>query len=210
MPGRTFRPVHEIRRLARQLNARKEKMKKFAMLIVAGAAAFASPAAAQTVSGSITLTGTVGAKCFVLPGSGSSFSDAVDFLALDKADGTLRTGLATDFGTKSFTVKCNSANPLLTIQASSLATAATAPTGYDNSIDYTAKLDVDTTAGVGAGTVSDSSAVAGSTSASAGAPLANAANNVRVTTSGYATNTATDILVAGTYNGLILITIAPN
>jgi hypothetical protein len=184
-------------------------MKKIALLAMAAAATFATPAAAQTVTGTITLTGVVGPKCFVVPGNGSTFSDSVDFLALDAADGTLRSGLASDFATKSFTVKCTSANPGLSITATPLATGGAAAAGYDNSIDYNATLTVDKAAG-GTTVVTDASGTAGATTGSVGGPLANSASNVRITTTGYATNTATDLLVAGTYNGLITVVISPN
>jgi hypothetical protein len=183
-------------------------MKKIALLAMAAAATFATPAAAQTVTGTITLTGVVGPKCFVVPGNGGTFTGSHDFLALDAADGTLRSGLASEFATKTFTVKCTSANPGLSITADPLATGGAAAAGYDNSIQYDATLTVDTTAGSTA--VTDASGTAGATTGSAGAPLANAAGNVRITTANYATNTATDLLVAGTYNGLITVVISPN
>lgn len=183
-------------------------MKKIALLAMTAAAAIATPAMAQTVTGTITLTGVVGPKCFVIPGSGGTFTGSHDFSNLDAADGTLRPGLATEFATKTFTVKCTSANPGLSIEAAPLATGGAAAGGYDNSIDYNATLTVDTT-GVAA-VVTDASGTAGATTGSAGAPLANAAGNVRITTTGYATNTATDLLVAGTYNGLITVIISPN
>lgn len=183
-------------------------MKKLALIAMTAAAAIASPAMAQSaVTGTITLTGTVGSKCFVVPGNGSTFSDAVDFLALDQADGTLRTGLATDFGTRSFTVKCNSGTAGLSVTATPLATAAAAAAGYDNSIDYSATLTVDTTTGSTA--VTDLTSAAGATTGTTTAPLANSTDNVRITTTGYATNNATDLLVAGTYNGVITVVISP-
>lgn len=184
-------------------------MKKIALIAMAAAAVSAAPAMAQTVTGTITLTGVVGPKCYVIPGSVSTFSDAVDFLQLDAANGTLRPGLATDFGTRTFTVKCTSANPGLSITATPLATGGSAAAGYDNSIDYDATLTVDL-AGGGTAAVTDASGTAGATTGSAGAPLANSMGNVRVTSANYATNTATDLLVAGTYNGVITVVISPN
>lgn len=183
-------------------------MKKLALIAMTAAAAIASPATAQIVSGNITLTGTVGAKCFVVPGSGSTFSDAVDFLALDAADGTLRPGLATEFATKSFTVKCTSGNPTVAVSRTLLATGATAPAGYDNSIDYNAIVTVDTAAGGSASFDTDAATVPAATG-QIGGPLANTTGNVKVTTADYKTGAATDLLVAGTYNGAIAITITP-
>lgn len=184
-------------------------MKKIALVAMAAMAMTATPAMAQqVVTGTITLTGVVGPKCFVDPGAGATFSDSVNFMQLDAADGTLRPGLATDFGTRSFTVKCTSANPGLSVTATPLATGGTPAAGYDNSIDYNATLTVDLAPG-GTSAVTDASG-GGATTGSAGAPLANQANNVRITTAGYATNATTDLLVAGTYNGLITVVISPN
>ena len=183
-------------------------MKKIALLALTAAAAFATPASAQTVTGTITLTGVVTPKCFVLPDSASTFTASHDFSNLDAANGTLRSGLETEFATKTFTVKCTSGNPGLSVTATPLATVAPAPSGYDNSIDYSATLTVDTTAAPAS--VTDASGTAGATTGSAGAPLANSIGNVRVTTAGYQTNNPTDLLVAGTYNGLITVVISPN
>lgn len=179
-------------------------MKKIVSLALLASAAIATPAFAQA-TGTITLTGTVGEKCFVI---GTAIGGNVDFLALDQANGTLRTGLDTDFGTKAFTVKCTSTNPTVSVTASPLATGAAAGTGYDNSIDFNATVTVDRAAG-GTTAVTDSSTVAAATTGQVGDRLANATGNVRVTTSSYATNAATDLLVAGTYNGSIAITITP-
>lgn len=186
-------------------------MKKIALVALLAGAAFATPAAAApaptSVTGTITLTGHVDAKCFVQPDNGSTFSNSVDFTALDAADGTLRTGLDTAFGTKSFTVKCTSSNPNISVTANPLATGSGAPAaGYDNSIDYSASVAVTTTTGTT--TVTDATGGAATTGA-AGAPLKNQASNVNITTSGYHTDTATDLLVAGTYNGSIVVVISP-
>ncbi len=190
-------------------------MKKFALIAMTAAAAIASPAMAQTVSGEIVLTGTVGAKCFVDPGAGPTFSGSHNFGQLDQANGTLRTDLAASFGTKTFTVKCTSGNAALSIAATPMATSGAAVAGYDNTIDYNATLTVDL-AGGGTEFVTDLTSSAGATTKNAGGPLANAAGNVRITTTGYATNNNTDLLVAGTYgnntpagNGVITVTISP-
>ncbi len=184
------------------------------VLVAAPLALVAAPAAAQTVTGTIDMTGTVAAKCFVVPTNGSTFTDSVDFTALDQANGTLRTGLATDFGTRNYTVKCNGTNPKLAITANVLATATPVSAGYDNSIDFSATVSVDAT-GANATTATpaaftDSSTTVGGTTATAvGSSLANAANNIHISTTGYATNTATDLLAVGTYTGSVVVTISP-
>ena len=190
-------------------------MKKIALLAMTAAAAIATPAMAQNVTGQINLLGTVGPKCIVGSGPGATFSDTVNFGALDQTNGTLRTDLATVFGTRTFTVKCNSGNPGLSIEAVPLSTAGAAAAGYDNSIDYSATLSVDVANSGTPTTVTDASGTAGPSTGPAGGPLANATGNVRITTAGYATGSLTDLLVAGSYgnsvdNGVIKVIISPN
>jgi hypothetical protein len=183
-------------------------MKKIVLAALAASAAFiAVPAAAQTVTGTITLTGSVAPKCFVLPGAGSTFADSVDLGELAAADGTLRTGLAADFdaGVDDFQVLCTTANPEVTVTANPLATAAAAPSGYDNSIDYDAHAQF--TLVSGSATVSDST-TAGSTGPTAlGGRLNGSGTNVHITADNFS---ATGVLVASpSYSGTIVVLIAP-
>lgn len=185
-------------------------MKKFAFVaLAASAAALTTPAAAQSVTGTINLSGSVAPKCFVNPGATGTFSDSVAFGELATAAGTLRTGLDTDFNTavEAVTVLCTSAAPLISIDAQPLANVATAPTGYDNSIDYTANVALSTLGG----TVNKSNATTASplVGDAIGDRLTNGSGNVVITASGFATNNATDLLVSGSYAGSITIVIAP-
>ena len=185
-------------------------MKKLALIAMTAAAAIASPAMAQNVTGTIVLTGSVAAKCFVVPGNGNTFGETVAFGELAKADGTVRTDLATAFATRSATVKCTSAAPSISVDSTALATTAPTAAGYDNSIDFTASVAV-TTTGTNAGPFTNDSANAALASTPIGSSLANSASNINITTSNYRTNTATDLLVASpTYSGSIVIVIAPN
>lgn len=184
-------------------------MKKIAFLAIAASAAIAAPAMAQSVTGTITLNGNVATKCSVTPGNGSTFAQTVDFLELSQANGTLRTGLTTDFGTRSATVVCNTGTPKIAVDANPLATGGAAPAGYDNSIDYTASVAVTTTAANLGPFTNATTAVPSPATAIGGGSLANSANNINITTTGYATNNATDILVAGAYTGNIIIVISP-
>lgn len=185
-------------------------MKKIALIALAASAAIATPAAAQTVTGTINLTGSVAAKCFVSPGNGSTFGETVAFGELAQADGTLRTDLATAFATRSATVKCTSAVPTISVDATALATTATAASGYDNSIDFTANVAVSTT-GTNNGPFTNDSANAALAATAIGSSLANTSSNINITTSNYRTNNATDLLVASpTYAGSIVVVIAPN
>src|SRR5690606_25359563 len=63
---------------------------------------------------------------------------------LAKADGTVDKTFAgaTNGLSRNFTVRCNGANPLLSVEARSLVNAAAtdSPNGYTNKVDYTAQL----------------------------------------------------------------------
>jgi hypothetical protein len=185
-------------------------MKKLVLAALAASAAFiATPAAAQTVTGTITMTGSVAAKCFVMPGAGSTFSDSVNLGELAQADGTLRSSasLATDFdaGVDDFQVLCTSANPEVTVTANPLASATSAPSGYDNSIDYVAHAQF--TLVSGSATVSDSTTAGSTGPTPLGGRLNGTGTNVHITAD---TFSATGVLVAATdYTGTIVVLIAP-
>lgn len=188
-------------------------MKKIALLaLAASTAAIATPASAQAVaSGTITLTGSVAPKCTVTAGA-SNFTSTVPFGELADANGILRTGLETDFGTKSAKVVCTSGSPTIKVEAQPLAATTTAPSGYANRIDFTAAVAV-TTTGTSPAPFTDSSTTVAALGpvAIGGGMLANTANNINITTTGYATPNVTDILVAdNAYQGKVIVTIAPN
>lgn len=184
-------------------------MKKIALVAIAASALSATPAFAD-VTGTINLTGSVAAKCVVDGGPGTTFTDNVNFGELAQTDGTMRTDLASTFGTRSFTVKCNSGAPKISVDADPLATTATAATGYANTINYTASVAL-TLTGTNNGPFTNASDAAAGTATSVGSPLANSAQNVQITTSGYHTTNLTDLLVASNnYTGKITVVIAPN
>jgi hypothetical protein len=184
-------------------------MKKLVIAaLAAGTAAFAVPAAAQSVSGTIDLTGTVAAKCTAAGGLNSS----IDLGELAIADGTVNSAFSANNGglTRTFTVTCTSSNPQLSVNASSLVNAAvvTPTTGYTSTVNYTATMTA-AKAGGGMASVADTSNVAGATTVLVGDHLANTAGNIAVTVSSGNT-TAGALLEAGTYNGSIAITVAPS
>ncbi len=192
-------------------------MKKLAYLSVAAASLFAiaSPAAAQTTTGTVNITGTVAPKCLVVPGAGNTFGTTVALGELAAADGTLATDLSTRFSSIGAAglearVVCTSAAPTIAVDATQITSATAATTGYANRIDYTAHVFVDTT----------STSDVEFTNSSTGAPLAataiggrlanNGGNNITITATNFATPAATDLLVAATdYSGQISILIAP-
>ena len=71
-------------------------MRKIAFTALATAAALAAvPAAAQSVSGTVNVTGTVADRCSVIGSGGlaQSFTGDINLNRLDADDGTLRSGL---------------------------------------------------------------------------------------------------------------------
>lgn len=172
---------------------------------------------AQTVTGTVNVTGSVAAKCVVITGgSGSSFSGSIPLGELAGTDGTLATTLsgstnASPAGSTQFRVNCNSVAPKVTISSTRLALTptATAPTGYANVIDYTAALDASLSSG-STQTVSyvTAAALPAATVQALSSSLANTANNLTV--KAYALNTSSGaLLMAGNYASVISITIEP-
>jgi hypothetical protein len=189
------------------------------MIGAAAASALAMPAGAQTVTGTINITGTVTSKCAVVGGaSASTFTDNVNLGELAKADGTLESSatLAARFlgaggATPAFRVVCNSATPAVAVDATELTTAGAASTGYTNRIDYTAHVAVNRAAGGVATINNDTTAIPTAATPVGGAISGAAGNNVTVTADNFVTTAgATALLVAGTYNGLISVTITPS
>ena len=196
-------------------------MKRRAALAVLGAVASATlapPAMAQTVSGTVNVTGSVAAKCVVITGgSGGTFSGSIPLGELAQADGTLSTTLsgstnASPGGSTQFRVNCNTAAPKVTLSSTrlSLTPSAAAPSGYTGDIDYTAALDAalsnSTTQTVSYVTAA---ALPAATVQSLSTSLANSAGNLTV--KAYALNTASGaLLMAGNYQSTISITIEPS
>lgn len=191
-------------------------MKKIALVACAAAALTATPVLAD-VTGTINLTGTVAAKCFVQPNSGSTFGTTVAFGELAQADGTLRTDLASAFSTigaagLSARVVCTSGAPSIAISTTPLAdTTVAAPTGYANTINYQANVAVTTV--VDTKTYSSDTSTSPTVSATAlDGRLANTGtNNIVVSASNFRTPGTNALLVASNnYAGKITVVIAPN
>jgi hypothetical protein len=173
----------------------------------------AAPAMAQTVTGTVTITGSVAPKCFVDPGAGSTFGATVQLNELAKADGTLRTigPLSATSGSLSTRIVCTTPAPQISVNAEPLLNAAAADPGYANRVDYQADvavtrivLGVDTTA-----TFSNDSAAANGAVTPIGGRLSNVANNVVVSAQNFRTANATDLLVSGNYSGTITVVVTP-
>lgn len=196
-------------------------MKKIVLAALAASSALiAMPAAAQTVTGTVNITGSVAPKCQVIDGGGAasgSFTSTVDLGELSQSNGLLRTSasLSSQFnagGTGSaqltFRVVCTTAAPGVNVNADPIVNAATAPAGYANRVDYQADVAFSLVGPASQSVSNDSTAAA--TAASLTNRLTGTGNNVVITATNFRTPNATDVMVAGSYNGLITVTISPS
>ena len=199
-------------------------MKKIAFaLLMSASAIVATPAAAQSVTGTVNVTGTVASRCSVIEANleKATFSGTIDLGRLDAANGTLRSELTSstsiapaDAKKVSVRVVCTSSNPTIGVSATKLAIAGStaAGTGYANSIDYVAALRVNTAsattplAEVKFDTRTNSTAV----TAQLGARIAGGtSDNVEVNISNLRTAAVSDVLNQGTYNSVVSLSITP-
>ena len=204
-------------------------MKKIVLAALAASTALiATQASAQAVTtGQVTVTGTVNSRCSVVltPGGAASqsFSGTINLMQLDDPDGTLRDNL---IGSATATpadglhvttrVVCNTAAPVVTIAATAMQISGgtlDGTTGYSDTIHYTGQVEVDRTNGTSefrrvhtlTGPVAP-----GATGAMALPISAAPGDNVDVSVYGLSAEGAnTNILAAGTYNGLVTVTINP-
>ena len=199
-------------------------MKKLLLCAAASALAafYASAATADTSeTGTVTLTGTVPAQCAVISGGAGTgvgtFGDTVAVNGGTLADSTGHLASALSGATNAsagfneqYQIMCTGANNAIALSATPRTTAAGAPTGYANAINYTAEADY----GVVGGTspvvqtfVTPLGPTAGPATLGSAVRLANAANNVTIRFYTFHTANATDVLVAGAYSGVITVTI---
>ncbi|MBB3860355.1 hypothetical protein GGQ88_001621 [Novosphingobium hassiacum] len=198
-------------------------MKKF-LLLSAGVAiaAAANPAAAQSVTGTVNVTGSVAGRCSVVAPGGSAvqtFSGTIGLGQLDEDDGTLKSSLeGTTAGASGGTpvetrVVCTSASVNIDVTAETLAngTRGTAPaSGYANEINYTAEMQVALASGSSDNKVTFDTATAATATKTVGR-LAASGNNVTVKAYGFATKGgASGLLVAGDYTSTITVNVAPS
>lgn len=199
-------------------------MKKL-LLLSAGVAiaAASSPAAAQSVAGTVNVTGSVAGRCSVVAAGGSavqSFSGTIGLGSLDDDDGTLKTTLegtssAASGGTPVETrVVCTAASVDIDVTADTLAngTRGTAPaTGYANEINYTAEMEVSLASGTTDSVSFDTGSVANASAVKTVGRLSATGNNVVVRAYGFATKGgASGLLVAGDYTSTITVNVAPS
>lgn len=169
------------------------------LAIGAPLALIAAPALAQDSTGTVSIDGSVAGRClFTTPSKTISLGE----LALSGSGTTAgKLDVAKVNGRNETLIGwCNNAAATMTVTATELTNTATAASGFDNRIDYTA------TAAANAVNADDSSVVAG-----AGTPVdvGMFAGDVVVTLSDAATPGG-GLLVAGDYSGNVTVTLAPN
>jgi hypothetical protein len=182
-------------------------MKKivFAALVAASAMA-ASPALAQSASGTIGVTGSVGAKCT----ASTEIAGTIALGELSRANGTVDSAFSNVSGglSRSYTVKCTSSTPHIAVDAAPLTTASSGAAGYTGTVHYTATVTA-SKAGGGTEAVAHTTNVAAPAAKPVGARLANAENNITVAIANGFTATSSDMLEAGNYNAAIKVTVSP-
>ena len=192
-------------------------MKKLVLAALAASTAIASPAMAQSASGTVNITGNVQPKCLVVTSGGAAtdqFTANVNLGNLAAADGTLATDLSSRFSANGGSqlqarVVCTSAAPTIAVDADPIvADTATAVAGYADTINYDAIVAL-TTVGANNGPFVNDSADPAGAAVLIGSRMANAATNVSITANDFRTAAPTDLLVADTYTGKITIEIAP-
>jgi hypothetical protein len=198
-------------------------MKKilFAALATTTVAYAAPAAAANDVTGTITINGSVASKCAVVDSQGAgtgSFASTVEMGELSGTDGKLKPSadLSTTFNSGgsssaqlSFRLVCTTAAPKVTLTANPivLSGAVTPLTGYDNRVNYTAKAAFTTTSG--AQNVTNASSTGTPTNATLSAPLAGgSSNNLTITADTFSTPNA-GVMMAGAYEGTVVVNISP-
>ena len=155
----------------------------------------ASPALAQTsASGTVDINGSVAGRCmFTLPNATISLGE-ISLASNGKLDPSKVNGR-----TATLTGWCNNTSASMSVTTTQLTTGTSAPTGFDNRVDYTG------TAVTGTVSAADSSLTAG-----AGTPstVGLFTGNIVVTLSG-ASSPSNGLMVAGTYTGNVVVTLTP-
>lgn len=169
-------------------------MRKLLILAIPAALA-ASPALAQgSVDGTVDISGSVTGRCmFTLPNKTIQLGE-LSLASNGKLDASRVNGRS-----ETLNGWCNNTTASMTVTATELTNATTAPTGFDNRVDYTA------TAVTGAVSALDSSLVAGAGSAST---VGLFSGDIVVTLSA-ATSPTNGLLVAGNYSGNVVVTLTP-
>ena len=193
-------------------------MRKLVFLATA-ACMFATPAFAQNATGTVIITGTVANKCAVITGSGTSatWGTTVNLGELSQSNGTLRStaSLTNDFntvaaGAQNAQVVCSTSNPSIAVNADPLVNTGNVPgagSGYTNTVHFDADVTVNKVGGSQTYTNDSNTAATGPTAL--GDRLAASGPNVLIATSNWRTLGTDALLVSGSYQGQIVVTITP-
>jgi hypothetical protein len=178
-------------------------MKKLLIVTAAAASLLAAPAFAAVVgvSGTVTISGSVAAKCVIDPAA--TIGTTAD--ELTAADGTYNLF----FNNKTATLNgwCNGTSSTIAVVAHPVTTGAASSGNFTNTIHYTATAKVTNAAGTVI-TESDTSATAGADNPATTVGLFSNPIEVKLTLSN--PTTATDKLIAGNYSGTTVVTLTPS
>jgi hypothetical protein len=165
------------------------------MVLAAPFALLASPALAQdAVTGEIDINGSVSGRCmFTIPNKTISLGE-LSLASTGKLDVSKVNGR-----TETLEGWCNNTAASMTVTTTQLTTATSAPTGFDNRVDYTA------TALTGSISANDSSVTAG---AGAASTVGLFSGSILVTLSA-ASSPNNALMVAGAYSGNVVVTLTP-
>jgi hypothetical protein len=196
-------------------------MKRILAITVAAAALgfVASAASAQSVKGELDLSGQVQPKCSVVTGQAGGhpnpdFGDQFTFPNdLSGNDGKLASYFQTTFiktnnpVSFSYQVVCNSNNPTIALTVNPMITGAGGASS--NTIDFTGEVDAKLSpSGTFTQTATTNLGPASKPATAIGGPLSGAINDITLMAYNF-TNAGGAELAAGTYNGSVQVTIAP-
>lgn len=157
----------------------------------------AGVANAQTATGTVSIDGTVGNRCSLSLGSATISLGEMS----QAADGKLNAAVVNGQN-RTLTGFCNGATARMTVEAQPLLNPSAAASGFDNRVDYTATAVANSVSGT-------DSSLASSPGAGTSVAVGAFNGNIVVTLSA-ASSPNSGVLVAGGYNGQVLVTLAPN
>lgn len=172
---------------------------KRSILLLAPLALIASPAMAQSATGTVDISGTVAGRClFTLPNQTISLGE----LSLTGTGATAGKLDVSKVNGRTATLNgwCNNTAATMSVTTTQLTNPASAVTGFDNRIDYTA------TATANSVSANDSSIGAG---AGVAQTVGQFTGDVTVALSAASTPTS-GLLVAGSYTGNVVVTLSPS
>jgi hypothetical protein len=169
--------------------------RKLSLLLAGLVACAAAPAMAQNATGTVTVLGNVDARCQVVAPTNKTINVGEMTGTTGILDPTRINGR-----TETLNVWCNQASATMDVEALPLSNTATGAAGFTNRVDYVA------TAVLGTASATDTSAAAG---AGLAAGIGLSAGDITVTLSASQANGGPR-LIAGAYQGSVLVTIRPN